>query len=81
MLHQGKGVDWVPIDPEDNTEYDTGGEVEVTSEGLLLDSYGDIDSWLFLMDKHIKCGLADWYMKQCGDENRERRRSCLKNRQ
>ena len=69
-------MDWVPIDPEDNTEYDIGGEVEVTVEGLLLDSYGDIGWWLFVLEKHpsraLKCGLADWYMKQGGDENRKR---------
>ena len=73
---KGKDVDWVPIDPEENAEYDTGGEVEVTSEGLLLDSYGDIGWWLFVLEKHpsraLKCGLADWYMKQGGDENRKR---------
>lgn len=73
---KGNDVDWVPIDPEDNTEYDIGGEVEVTAEGLLLDSYGDIGWWLFVLEKHpsraLKCGLADWYMKQGGDENRKR---------
>lgn len=73
---KGKDVDWVPIDPEENAEYDVGGEVEVTSEGLLLDSYGDIGWWLFVLEKHpsraLKCGLADWYMQQGGDENRKR---------
>ena len=73
---KGKDVDWVPIDPEENAEYDTGGEVEVTSEGLLLESYGDIGWWLFVLEKHpsraLKYGLADWYMKQGGDENRKR---------
>ena len=73
---KGKDVDWVPIDPEENAEYDTGGEVEVTSEGLLLDSYGDIGWWLFVLEKHpsraLKCALADWYMKQGDDENRKR---------
>ena len=32
--------------------------------------------WLFVLEKHpsraLKCGLADWYMKQGGDENRKR---------
>ena len=35
----------------------------------------DIDWWLFVLEKHptraLKCGLADWYMKQGGDDNRE----------
>ena len=69
---KGKDVDWVPIDPEENGEFEIDGEVEVTSEGLLR--YGDIDWWLFVLEKHptraLKCGLADWYMKQGGDENR-----------
>ena len=73
---KGKDVDWVPIDPEENAEYDVGGEVEVTAEGLLLGSYGDIGWWLFVLEKHpsraLKCGLADWYMKQGGDKNRKR---------
>ena len=73
---KGKDVDWVPIDPEENADNERGGEVEVTSEGLLLDSYGDIGWWLFVLEKHpsraLKCGLADWYMKQGGDENRKR---------
>ena len=73
---KGKDVDWVPIDPEENADYERGGEVEVTSEGLLLESYGDIGWWLFVLEKHpsraLKCGLADWYMKQGGDENRKR---------
>ena len=71
---KGKDVDWVPINPEENTEYDIEGVVKVTSDGLMADSYGDIDWWLFLLEKHpnrsIKCGVADWYMKQGGEENR-----------
>ena len=71
---KGRDVDWVPIDPAENTEFETEGEVEVTSEGLLR--HGDIDWWLFVLEKHptraLKCGLADWYMKQGGDENREK---------
>ena len=59
---KGKDVDWVPIDPE--------------AEFLLAESDGDIEWWLFLLENHpnrsIKCGLADWYMKQGGDENRKR---------
>ena len=39
---KGKDVDWVPIDPEENADFERGGEVEVTSEGLLAESYGDI---------------------------------------
>ncbi len=35
---KGKDVDWVPIDPEENADYKRGGEVEVTSEGLLSES-------------------------------------------
>jgi TPR repeat protein len=73
---KGKDVDWVPIDPEENADYESGGEVEVTSEGLLAESCGDIGWWLFVLEKHpsraLKCGLADWYMKQGGDENRKR---------
>ena len=73
---KGKDVDWVPIDPEENADYERGGEVEVTSEGLLLESYGDIGWWLFVLEKHpsraLKCWLADWYLKQGGDENRKR---------
>lgn len=73
---KGKDMDWAPIDPEENTEYEIDGEVEVTSKGLLLQSYGDIRWWLFLIERHpnrsIKCGIADWYMKQGGDENRVR---------
>ena len=65
----------VPIDLEENADYERGGEVEVTSEGLLLESYGDIWWWLFVLEKHpsraLKCGLADWYMKQGGDKNRK----------
>jgi hypothetical protein len=71
---KGKDVDWVPIDPEENNGFERGGEVEVTSEGLLSESCGDIGWWLFLLAKHpnrsIKCGIADLYMKQGGDENR-----------
>ena len=71
---KGKDVDWVPIDPEENAEFEIDGEVEVTAEGLLR--HGDIDWWLFVFEKHpthaVKCGLADWYMKQGGDENREK---------
>lgn len=71
---KGKDVDWVPINPEENTEYDIEGVVKVTSDGLMSDSYGDMDWWLFLLEKHpnrsIKCGVADWYMKQGGEENR-----------
>ena len=71
---KGHDVDWIPIDPEENTDFEIEGEVEVTSEGLL--SYGDIGWWLFLLEKHptraVKCGLADWYMKQGGNENREK---------
>ena len=73
---KGKDVDWVPIDPEENADFERGGEVEVASEGLLAESYGDIGWWLFVLEKHpsraLKCGLADWYMKQGGDENRKR---------
>ncbi|MBO6167413.1 MAG: hypothetical protein J6P13_03570 [Kiritimatiellae bacterium] len=65
---KGKDIDWVPIDPEENTEYEIDGEVEVTSEGLLLASYGDIGWWLFVLEKHpsraLKCGLANRYMEQ-----------------
>ena len=69
-------MDWVPIDPEENNDFERGGEVEVTSEGLLLESYGDIGWWLFVLEKQpsraLKCGLADWYMKQGCDENCKR---------
>ena len=65
----------VPIDLEENADYERGGEVEVTSEDLLSESYGDIGWWLFVLEKHpsraSKCGLADWYMKQGGEENRK----------
>ena len=71
---KGKDVDWVPIDPEENAEFETEGEVEVTSEGLL--QHGDIGWWLFVLEKYpsraLKCALADWYMKQGGDENHKR---------
>lgn len=73
---KGNDMDWVPLDPEENAEYEIDGEVEVTSEGLLLASYGDFGWWLFVLEKHpsraLKCGLADWYMKQGGEENRKR---------
>ena len=53
-----------------------GGDVDETSDDLLLESYRDIEWWLFVLEKHpsraLKCGLADWYMKQGGDENRTR---------
>ena len=66
----------VPIDLEENADYERGGEVEVTLEGLLAESYGDIGWWLFVPEKHLlralKCGLADWYVKQYGDDNRKR---------
>ena len=71
---KGKDFDWAPIDPEDNSSVmeDRGGEVD--SDFLLEALDGDIDWWLFLLAKHpnrsIKCGVADWYMKQGGDENR-----------
>ena len=65
----------VPIDLEENADYERGGEVEVTSEDLLSESYGDIGWCLFVLEKHpsraLKCGLADWYMKQGGEENRK----------
>ena len=73
---KGKDFDWAPIDPEDNSSVmeDRGGEVD--SDFLMEASDGDIDWWLFLLAKHpnrsIKCGIADWYMKQDGDENREK---------
>ena len=42
----------------------------------LWESYRDIGWWLFVLEKHpsraLKCGLADWYMKQGGEENREK---------
>ena len=72
---KGNDIDWVPIDPEENTEYEIDGEVEVTSESLLLQSYGDIGWWLFVLEKHptraLKCCIADWHMKQGGERNRE----------
>lgn len=73
---KGEECDWVPIDPEDNRVVMEDGGGEVTSEFLLTESDDDIEWWLFLLEKHpnrsIKCGLADWYMKQGGDENREK---------
>ena len=71
---KSEDYDWVPIDPEENAEFKIDGEVEVTSEDLLL--YCDIRWWLFVLEKHpsraLKCGLADWYMKQVGEDNRKR---------
>ena len=71
---KGEECDWVPIDPEDNRVVMEDGGGEVTSEFLLAESDDDIEWWLFLLENHpnrsIKCGLADWYMKQGGDENR-----------
>ena len=71
---KGKDVDGVPIDPEENTKIMDGNGGEVTAETLLL--HGDIGWWQFLLEKHstraVKCGLADWYMKQGGDENRKK---------
>ena len=70
---KGEDVDWVPIDLEENAEIMDGNGGEVTAETLLR--HGDIDWWLFLLEKHptraVKCGLADWYMKQGGDDNRD----------
>ncbi len=71
---KGQDVDWVPINPENNREImeDDGGEV--TSESLLAEPFTNIEWWLFLLENHpnrsIKCGVADWYMKQGGEENR-----------
>ena len=71
---KGRDFDWNPIDPEENADSKIDGEVEVTSESLLL--YGDIGWWLFLLKRHptraVKCGLADWYMKQGSDDSREK---------
>ena len=71
---KGQDVDWVPIDPEENAEIMDGNGGEVTAETLLL--HGDIGWWQFLLEKHstraVKCGLADWYMKQGGEENCEK---------
>ena len=71
---KSEDYDWVPIDPGENAEFEIDGEVEVTSEDLLL--YCDIAWWLFVLEKHpsraLKCGIADWYMKQSGEENRKR---------
>lgn len=80
---QDKDYDWPPIDPEEVlTEEEEG---EVTSEWLLShlvtveggvegESDDDIDWWLFVLGKRptrsLKCGVADWYMKQGGEENR-----------
>ena len=71
---KGKDVDWVPIDPEDNMSIMEDDDGEVTSEFLLL--HGTIDWWQFLLANHpnraLKCGMADWYLQQGGDENREK---------
>ena len=71
---KGQDVDWVPIDPEENAEVMDSDDGEVTADYLLLE--GDIKWWLFLLEKYptraLKCGLADWYMKQGGDLNREK---------
>lgn len=73
---KGNDFDWVPIDPEDNGAVMENRNGEVDSDLLLAESDGDIDWWLFLLARHpnrsIKCGIADWYMKQGGDENREK---------
>ena len=71
---KGEDFDWAPIDPEDNRSVMEDSDGEVDSDFLLSESDGDMDWWLFLLEKHpnrsIKCGIADWYMKQGGDENR-----------
>ena len=54
---KGKDVDWVPIDPEENADFEREGEVEVTSEGLLPESYDDIGWWLFVLGKHSSRAL------------------------
>ena len=73
---KGKDVEWAPIDPEEDADNYIEGDVVVTAEGLVSDSYGDIGWWLFVLGKHpsraLKCGIADWYMKQGGEKNREK---------
>ena len=73
-FRKGEECDWVPIDPEDNMSIMEDSDGEVTSEFLLL--HGSIDWWQFLLANHpnraLKCGMADWYMQQGGDENREK---------
>ena len=45
-------------------------------DNWLIESLREGGRWLFVLEKHpsraLKCGLADWYMKQGGDENRKR---------
>ena len=71
---KGDDFDWVPIDPEDNRSVMEDLDGEVDSDFMLAESDGDMNWWLFLLEKHpnrsIKCGVADWYMKQGGEENR-----------
>ena len=71
---KGDDFDWVPIDPEDNRSVMEDFDGEVDSDFMLAESDGDMNWWLFLLEKHpnrsIKCGVADWYMKQGGEENR-----------
>ena len=73
-FRKGEECDWVPIDPEDNMSIMEDSDGEVTAEFLLL--HGTIDWWQFLLANHpnraLKCGMADWYLKQGGDENREK---------
>ena len=73
-FRKGGDCDWVPIDPEDDVSVMEDYDGEVTAEFLLL--HGTVDWWQFLLVNHpnraLKCGLADWYMKQGGDENREK---------
>ena len=67
-------IDWVPINFEENAAVMEGDCGEVNANTLLDE--GDIKWWMFLLEKHptraLKCGLADWYMKQGGDLNREK---------
>lgn len=66
--------DWVPIDPEESTVImeDFKGEVEVD----YLLSVADIGWWMFVLEKHptraLKCGMAEWYMREGGTKNREK---------